>query len=396
MYRANSSGDKTEAMRIVEADFLRCFAILAVIAIHTSAFFARSDSLSYLVIANIVVDIFSHYAVPAFIIVSGMVLSVKYGNNFSLPRFYQKRFMSVIPQYLFFSVFYMLVVGIFTNSIPSWTDVAISLATATGSYHLWFIALIIQFYLFYPLLIRIYEQGEKKYGGMTLLGLFLAVQVLWGLFKVGLLSGLTGNATWSTPLMTTILEEVFLSYIFYFTAGIYIGRNLPALRLRFSSVNSKVVAAVVGMLVLCYSYTWAIGLSIYGGFHNIPPISFWVDQLIGPVLFGLTIILLYKLSLTLAGKKNRISRLAGSIGKYSFAIYLIHVFFMYVLQVGYARIGITWQDWAFYPLMFVSTVALSFASAIMISYLPLSKHIIGVHNQLKRDPGTRGVEVPTN
>ena len=55
---------------IKEIDYLRGFAILAVIIIHTSANFTEVEYLNNLVIINIFIDVFSHFAVPLFIFTS--------------------------------------------------------------------------------------------------------------------------------------------------------------------------------------------------------------------------------------------------------------------------------------------------------------------------------------
>jgi surface polysaccharide O-acyltransferase-like enzyme len=138
-----------------EIDYLRGFAILAVIAIHTSACFTQVKNINLVVIINVIVDVFSHFAVPLFIFISGFVLSLKYKGLFSQKIFYIKRAKSVLPQYIIFSTFYILL-NVALSSInhnlkfPSIITIIFWFLTANSYYHLWFFALIIQFYIFYP------------------------------------------------------------------------------------------------------------------------------------------------------------------------------------------------------------------------------------------------------
>ena len=99
--------DHTELRTIEEINFLRGFGVLAVITIHTTGYFTEiKRSYNTLVLLNLWTDIFSQFAVPLFILISGFVLARNYRNDFSLTKFYKKRIRSIIPQYLIFSVLY--------------------------------------------------------------------------------------------------------------------------------------------------------------------------------------------------------------------------------------------------------------------------------------------------
>lgn len=88
--------------RIGEIDYLRGFAILAVIATHTSARFIQIPNINLLLIINVIIDVFSHFAVPLFIFISGFVLSLNYKGPFSKKTYLQKRVKSILPPYIFF------------------------------------------------------------------------------------------------------------------------------------------------------------------------------------------------------------------------------------------------------------------------------------------------------
>jgi surface polysaccharide O-acyltransferase-like enzyme len=111
----------------------------------------------------VIIDVFSHFAVPSFIFISGFVLSHNYNGPFSKKLFYKKRAKSILPQYMIFSIFYIIFdillsslnVNVYSVSI---LKVIFDLLTANSYYHLWFFALIIQFYMFYPYLIEIYNK----------------------------------------------------------------------------------------------------------------------------------------------------------------------------------------------------------------------------------------------
>ncbi|HBP64468.1 MAG TPA: hypothetical protein DD730_09365 [Desulfosporosinus sp.] len=67
--------EHTDHIIIEEINFLRAFAVLAVIAIHTSGYFTEIKSYNHLVLVNLWADIFCQFAVPLFILISGFVLA---------------------------------------------------------------------------------------------------------------------------------------------------------------------------------------------------------------------------------------------------------------------------------------------------------------------------------
>ncbi|MDD4620297.1 MAG: acyltransferase [Methanosarcina sp.] len=97
-----------QTKRIEEIDYLRGFAILAVVAIHTSANFTKIQNVNLLLTINVIIDVFSHFAVPLFIFISGFVLSIKYKGQFSQKIFLQKRAKSILLPYIIFSTLYLL------------------------------------------------------------------------------------------------------------------------------------------------------------------------------------------------------------------------------------------------------------------------------------------------
>ena len=107
------SKNQSNKTRINELDFLRAFAVLAVIMIHTVAKIDQIKSLNSLVFVNVFIDVASHFAVPVFIIVSGIVLSYNYYKNINYKAYYIKRFFSIIPQFLFFSLLYLILSNLY-------------------------------------------------------------------------------------------------------------------------------------------------------------------------------------------------------------------------------------------------------------------------------------------
>jgi surface polysaccharide O-acyltransferase-like enzyme len=172
--------------KISEIDFLRGFAIFGVILIHISSYYTKMENTNILLSVNVFVDCFVSYAIPLFIFISGFVLAVNYYKDFSVWNFYKKRLSVIIPPYLFFSILYILFTSIkiepFGFELPTWKEALIRIITANGYFHLWFFALIIQFYIFYPLIIRAYRFLKFKNQDYLPLIISFIIQVCWNLY----------------------------------------------------------------------------------------------------------------------------------------------------------------------------------------------------------------------
>ena len=191
---------------IEEIRYLRGFGVLAVIAIHTTGYFTEVKQFNSLVLVNLWTDIFSQFAVPLFIVISGFVLAKNYRNDFSLSDFYRKRVRSIIPQYLIFSILYTAFnSGVVMLNSSLGTNIILLLKNiwhANASYHLWFFSIIIQFYLLYPIIIKIYTLFKRRDRVELLIVLLLIIQTL---FMVGL----------HTPYLLGIKLN-FIGFLFYF------------------------------------------------------------------------------------------------------------------------------------------------------------------------------------
>ena len=79
--------EHTDHIIIEEINFLRAFAVLAVIAIHTSGYFTEIKSYNHLVLVNLWADIFCQFAVPLFILIIRVCFSKIYHNNVFIRKF---------------------------------------------------------------------------------------------------------------------------------------------------------------------------------------------------------------------------------------------------------------------------------------------------------------------
>lgn len=380
--------------RIEEIDYLRGFAILAVIAIHTSGNFTKILNINLLLIINVIINVFSHFAVPLFIFISGFVLSINYNTSFSKKLFYKKRAKSVLPQYIIFSILY-IALNIVSSAIngdltlPSIVEIIFYLLTASSSYHLWYIALIIQLYILYPYVVQKYDEFADNDRTLYFVGIVLIIQQIWIIVKdvtETYLNSITyfNSIAYFSSVTHILLTRIFLSHIFYFVLGMYVCLNYKSVKANFLKV--KYAVPVILVFTLIVSTLWIKGIIEYEDYNKIPREYFIVPELIGSLYFPSIFLILLAIGSNISNKRSACLNFIFLLGKYSFGIYLIHVFFIQAItKIIYPYLSIDHNQWIFYPVLFVSTVLLSYFSVQRIARLPHSEIIIGIKNPYHRE-----------
>lgn len=362
--------DDKKLEMIEEINYLRGFGVLAVIAIHTTGYFTEIKSYNSIVLVNLWTDIFSQFAVPLFILISGFVLARNYRDDFSLIKFYKKRIHSIIPQYLIFSVLYTVFNEwsvMQSNSLGTNLDLLLNnVLHANASYHLWFFLIIIQLYILYPIIIKIYAFCKRINRAELLIAFLLIIQTLW---MVGIHSS-------SFP----FIKLNFISFLFYFGLGIYTCDHFDQLKKGFYRQTPFYLVTSLA-LTLGASFFIIIGLTTGYTYYSIPPYFFMGAELIYPILRISTFLLLFNLAVTLVAKTSILAKIVYKLGDYSLGIYLIHIFFnQYAIRILENK-TIDYNNWIFSPSVFVVTIIFSYLAVRVISYIPYNYYIIGHRNK---------------
>lgn len=366
---------RTGKKRIEELDFLRGFAILAVILIHTVQNFTQIEGLNFLVIINIVIDVFSYFAVPVFIIISGIVLAYNYFYKINYIEYYKKRFIYIIPQYIFFSLFYAVFYYFISGRVITPQKIIYWILTGSASYHLYFFLLIIQIYLIYPYLIKTYQSYQNKGKIKSLILYSILLQLIFHSLILYIQSD-----TRSLILGRVIRDRIgqtFISYISYFVIGMYIGRNTEYIRLLMKKINIKILALLMVGSTMFTSILWIEGINIYGTFDKIPRMFFIPGVFFGLLQYIVTFVVLWRITEKIIVRKGLISKTLKSLGDMSFGIYLVHASIIVILANFLFLFDITYSDWVIYPIVFLLTTLLSVIFCKIVSHYRYGYYIIG-------------------
>jgi surface polysaccharide O-acyltransferase-like enzyme len=368
---------------IREIEYLRGFAVLAVIAVHISMNFTRIPVVNPLALLDVFIYITAHFAVPVFIFISGWVLALRYSGAYSVPAYYRRRARTVLPPYLFFSALYLLVVvegAIGLAGVPALDAVAGALLMGTAAYHLWFFVVIIQLYLLYPLIARGYDLFDRAGAALFLLLALLFFQVLWNVGAHAL--GAFAGVEWYM-----VLIRLFPSHLFYFVLGIHIARHTDRFRSALRSLSPAGVVAAAGGGALLVGGMWAATVFLSGGFSGATLAVFCVYRILEPLYYVPVIVALVLVAWRLEEAGGRLPGASRSFGEHSFGIYLIHPLVIAACAAAWASLtGFSWADWLTYPVIFLATAVVSYGVVRVVSGIPYAGYLVG-ESRVRRGPG---------
>ncbi|ASA25105.1 acyltransferase [Paenibacillus donghaensis] len=320
--------------KIPQLDIYRALAIFAVLAIHATSRTLTEMSGTPLFYPFLWINKFSQFAVPSFIFLSGFVLFYNYidrplGGKM-LGKFYTRRLIYIIVPYIVFSVLYF---ALKMTDGHLWGLPLAEQASKLGKYlrngtaytHLYYIIIIIQFYVLFPLLLWPLQKLRRLAAWAPLIGLLLQ----WGFVLLN--KYMTNHGYWELS-----RGSLAITYFSYFLLGagiaVYYTRLKSWLVVSREGWRSGKGAAWIALWLL-----WAAAGMIHVElWHNNYVHSTVINSLWYDAFFNLHALLsclvLFQVSYMLYGQgRNLLSRVLVSIGACSFGIFLLHpaVLFFY-------------------------------------------------------------------
>jgi peptidoglycan/LPS O-acetylase OafA/YrhL len=359
--------------------YFRAFAIIQVVILHAAlavippgSAFAAIAPQKDIITACVA---FTAFAVPQFVFISGVVLYNKYNEGFSVSTFYKKRLRSVLPPYIVWSTFYffypyvsaVLLFSVFnrpTATYNSLSNIAQLLSLyltklAVGIEQLWFVVLIIQLYLLYPLLVKFYNRFAKQKNPIYALSFLLLVQIAF-------------TSLFSTP-TPIIIHMFFVSGLFYFVFGFCVSEHYMAIKQKIAKVSLRTISLTVVLSTIYYAVV--VYHTVYSS-GPVPLFYVWLYQITGPFYCLLLISFYLRVCMGLGEPHRFFTGYLEKIGEDSFGIYLTHMFFITEFAI-LLRVSLS-----HYLLLYFSTLALlvliaSYWSVQVLYHLPFSSIIIG-------------------
>lgn len=376
MERQNATRD-----RIIELDAMRTLAFVGVVLQHVLGAYARRSGVS--LPENIVIAVLfglCKFAVPAFLFVSGVVLFYNYYGKLHYLQFLKKRLSSIVFPYLIWSVFYFLFEWHTQGEMPGKRAFLMDIVTGDVSYHTWYVILIIQFYVFLPVIFALFSgltrKIRTKMGWVCLLCAVCAGYVAL-LYIAPALEGvpILGEIfyTWRT--------KNFLFYLVYFLMGGLCALHLDAFR---AFVRRAAPFLAVAALLLYAYVEWRF---FQEGFaYRILNLNLMGSLNTRCFLFTvISIFMIYLLSIRIS-QNRKAQKVSAWIGKHSYTAYLAHA--MVITQVSLTLVehapGISYP--AFYSILTAVVLAVTLLTAWLYDWIygSIKRRIVVQYNRTKK------------
>ncbi|MGW9529094.1 acyltransferase [Paenibacillus terrae] len=372
----------SQKKRISEVALLRGMAFAAVVLQHSVAHYAveQGARIQDGVLMTLLL-LCSKFAVPVFVFITGMVLFYNYDGPLKYGTFLRKRFMDIIVPYIIWSLLYELgnqLVQSGGHLHP--LDFFQKLLNGKSSYHLWYIVMIIQCYILFPvfryavrrlsaLLPSTWRPAALAGVGVVYILLMLAVGPMYRL-----MDGLQLPVV--TSWFTIYADRNVIYFFFYFVLGAAAGMNVQ--RWNAWVTKAQIVYWPLFIVITGYLLYEMIGL------FQTPRgtvLSFNYLSLLRPVMavYCVTsIFVAYRVATWIAHKGGRVAGLLTAIGTLSYGAYLMHAF---MLRVTYSFDEALFADWSLILrtlASFVLCMVFSVAGTWLLARLPLGKWIVGL------------------
>ena len=331
---------KTKKERIFYYDFLRAFAIIAVIICHVNHFFGPLVGTTQIVAQMTFHDI-GRIGVPIFLMISGaLILNRPYPD---LTEFLKKRFTRIIYPFIFWIILILVQLQYYRYNEAFLWNTFIGEPSIT-----WYFWVLIGIYLFLPVLnsfVKEYGESGLKY--------FLSIWFILMILK-------TFNAY---PLWTNFDLSYFAGYVGYPVLGYYLANK------EFKISDSKV--CLLGLITLIAS----LSVFVYLNYFNSPYISMIYQNV--PIIFmgtGLFLFVKYldKLNKFNSIKDNFIGKAIIYLSVCSYGMYFSHVLVVKFLSYYNPHSHLM------FPVMFVLIILLSWLLPYVLSKIPYVKTFSGL------------------
>ena len=302
--------------RIKEITYLRAFAALSIVLIHTTSLYVNSG------IVGAVANQFPRYGSPIFVMISGFIL---YHIELSRPspayaHFFKHRFLKVAIPYLIWTIIYSTYSmrgQILDLSSIDFVFVLktylLNIAMGTGYVHLYFVLIMIQLYALFPLL----KKCMERYTSTTLIFALLISSTFQIVIYIHRLNIIT------LPSIGIAYATLFPGWLVFFCLGIYLKIRLK-----------QTVSFWQKRILLC-ALIWISLMALTMLEVQISPVNITLRPTVS--FYGVATFFLFY---SIFGKlKNKIPQKADQIIEWiannSFFVYLVHPLILNLLVLSF-------------------------------------------------------------
>lgn len=339
-----------------ELDFIRWIAVVSIILIHVSGRYVEYKT------AGFFLNQLVRFAVPAFVILSGYLLRYRYSpeNNLSFNIYIKRRFNKILIPYLCWTVIYL----VFGSSRPvmdgfnlaALQQLAKTVLTGSAADHLYFVVIIFQMYLAYPVILYLMKRWEKA----ALAASFIAT------FYFQLADYLYQYKIFLLPASGVHYYGIlFPTWVFYFVLGCYLqGLNLENWLSRRKTVLAVLWFISYISLVFDSKLTFSFSTSIKPSIMLYAVVSY---------------LLLFAVSLYYRGGERASGKLIKWLAGQSYLVYLSHLLVLNKLVEWFYKLGFDnlMERTLGMLVLFLTTIGITLILVYIVSLSPFASVLGG-------------------
>jgi surface polysaccharide O-acyltransferase-like enzyme len=335
----------------LEISFLRAIACLLVVIVHVTGV-SLGGSLNYVIL---LLNQFSRLGTPIFAVISAFLLfnsAIK--REFNFRYFAVSRITKILFPFIIWTVFYASISFYVKYYTINFKTVVFLFIFGGGYYHLYFITLILQFYLMFPLIQKI------KSGKIIFILYLISLPINYFALTIG---NIYFFSHYHLKIIDLVINErsFFLKWCSFFLLGSVLAHYFDDIT-SFIKNKKKDIYALSIFLLICIFYEISVENNLL---TSSRPSSF----------IYIPVFIAFLLCIYPCIKHPAILKLSNLIGSYSMGIYFIHPFVIFMLE---SLPKIFWSSPYLTILVFIITVIISMLLIRTILYLPMSRFIVPV------------------
>lgn len=351
-----------ENKRLIYPDFLRIISAFAVIVIHcVGVLWNKIPVLSKSWVALTLIDSLFRFAVPVFVMVSGMFMlspSKKHG----IKELFLKRILRIITSFAFWSIIY-----IFCNQILMFISdkssfkldfFSVFKSFIVGEYHLWFLYMIAGLYIVTPLLQKLVEKKST-------IQYFLAI---WFIFCLtpNFIKLIPGIGDYVFQFFSYFKISIAIEYSGFYILGYYLHNYIVGKPARISIyILACISTVIVALMTVIISFKSSKAISDY--FEYLLPTT---------ALQSSAVFLCVKNKFHNYNFSKNAKKIIFTLSKISFGVYLSHVLVINVMfKLCFQSLSL--PTYVIFSVLLIATVIISSIISFLLNKIPgLSKHIL--------------------
>lgn len=300
-----------EKKRLIYPDILRIVSIFGVIVLHcVGELWDQIPIKSKGWVALVAIDSLFRFAVPVFVMVSGMFM-LSPSKNRGIKKLYSKNILRIVTSFAFWSIVYLLYhqASDFIVNRGSFKPDFRSVLNSffAGEYHLWFMYMIAGLYIVTPILCRLVEKKSTMQYFLMIWFIFCMAQNFIYLVP--------GIGKYAFGFMNLFKISIAVEYSGYYVLGYYL-HNYEIEKPLKVSVN----------ILACLSTFGIVAVTIFTSFRSNELVTKYLEYLLPmTALQSVAVFLCIKNKFQDFNPSKKAQKAIYTLSKISFGVYLSHL-----------------------------------------------------------------------